>query len=473
MPLAVGKISAWTVLAGLTKFRAMSECKNYHVPQAAFMAMLAAACVLAISILPAQAQTGNLVPNVSSTNAPAEAKAEVLPEVVVTGTSPTNDPKADKAWQKLERAEKAVPDLPIGFCWKLEFQRILPEDVGRFLDKSLIPDDLRKADLARDFCTRFPFYSKVWDARIWEYDNLVEACALMESWNEAETNLRQSGLLAKTQVWSSTNFGPRLLALEKLLLENTNLSRSSQFHIRSNLVERLAAGPEEDWLAAAKALRKDFPQEEYSYECFRRLIAQSSEDKARRLAMDVMDGPAPEKVKAEMRAILGQLDLKGHPVSLRFTALDGRKVDIAKMRGKVVLVAFWEPDEQLELLSEKALYEKFHAQGLEMVGISLGQTSRKARLKRFLKAQKIPWPQYFDGKGWDSDMARQFGIYQSPTLLLLDKQGVLREIDAQTAGFTLVANGFREKVGIVRAGHPPGNLEEKIKSLLAEPALAR
>ncbi len=447
----------------------MSEGKNYHIPHPAFMAMLAAVCVLAISNLPVHAQTGNLVPNGSSTNASVEAKAEVLPEVVVTGTAPTNDPKADKAWQKLERAEKAVPDLPIGFCWKLEFQRVLPDDVSKLLDKSLIPDDIRKADLARDFCERFPFSGKVWDARIWEYDNLVEASAWMESWNEAEANLRQSGLPAKTQVWSSTNFGPRLLSLEKLLLENTNLSRSCQFHIRSNLVERLAAGSEEDWLAAAKALRKHFPQEEYSYECFRRLITQSSEAKARGLAADVIDRPAPEKVKAVMRTILGQLDLKGHPVSLRFTALDGREVDIAKMRGKVVLLAFWESAEQVELLSEKALYEKFHAQGLEMVGISLGQTGRKARLKRLLKAQKIPWPQYFDGQGWDSDMARRFGIYQSPTLLLLDKQGVLREINAQTAGFTLIANGFREKVGIVSAGRPPGNLEEKIKRLLAEP----
>jgi AhpC/TSA family len=470
--LGLEKISAWTVLASLIKSMPMSEGKYSRFPQATLMAMLAAAFVSVISILPAQAQKGNLVPNVSATNAAPGANAEVLQEVVVTGTGPNHDPKADKAWQELERAEKTMPNLPISFCWKLEFQSVLPEDVGKFLDKTWIPDDLKKADMARDFAMRFPYYSKVWDARIWEYDNLVEACILMGSWNEAEANLRQSGLPAKTQVWSFTDLAPRLITLERLLMENTNLPQSSQFHIRSDRLDRLSSGPEEDWLEAAEAMRRDFPQEEHSYEYLRRLIAQGSDDKARELAESVMSGPAPEMIKALMRTILGQLDLKGKPVSLRFTALDGRKVDTAAMRGKVVLIAFWEPDEILELLSEKALYEKFHAQGLETIGISLGQTDRKGRLEKLLKAQKIPWPQYFDGKGWDSEMARRFGIYHSPTLLLLDKHGVLREIDTLTAGFPIVANGVVEKVGVVRAGHPPGSLEEKIKSLLAEPSQA-
>jgi hypothetical protein len=340
--------------------------------------------------------------------------------------------------------------------------------VGKFLDKSWIPEELGNADKARDFSARFPHDSKVWDARIWEYENLVAVCSCMRSWGEAEANLQQSKLLAQPQVWSSTNLGPRLLALEKLLTENTNLSQSSQFRIRSARLDRLAAGPEQDWLEAANALRRDFPQEERACDFLPRLIARSSDDTARALTQGVIDGPTPEKVKTLMRTILGQLDSKGKPMSLRFTALDGRKVDTATMKGKVVLMAFWEPDEILELLSEKARYEKFHAQGLEIVGICLGQADRKARLEKLLKAQKIPWPQFFDGKGWDSEMARQFGIYQSPILILLDKQGVLREIHTQTAGVPILANGVTEKVGVISAGHPPESLEGNIRKLLAK-----
>jgi hypothetical protein len=38
-----------------------------------------------------------------------------------------------------------------------------------------IPEDLKKADKARDFSARFPTYPKVWGARMFEYQNLAEA----------------------------------------------------------------------------------------------------------------------------------------------------------------------------------------------------------------------------------------------------------------------------------------------------------
>jgi hypothetical protein len=436
--------------------------------QQAFAAMLTAAWVVGIGLLSAQAQEGNLGLSAGGTNGSPKNEVQALPTIVVTGVGPSRDPKADKAWQDLERAEKAVPHLPIGFCWKLEFQSVLPEDVGKFLDKTWIAEELGKADKARDFFARFPFYPKVWDAQVWEYENLVQAYGCMSSWNEAVANMQQSGLLARPQVWSCTNFEPRLMALEKLLLEKTNLPPSTEFRFRAGRVERLSAGPEQEWLEAAKALQKDFPEEEHAYDSLRSLIARSNDDQAHKLAQGVLNSPAPEKVKTLMRTTLRQLDLKGKPVSLRFTALDGRKVDTATMRGNVVLMAFWEPDEISELLTQKALYEKFHAQGLETFGIALGQTNQKARLEKLLKAQRIAWPQYFDGNGWDSELARRFGISQSPALLLLDKQGVLREINTQTVGIPIPANGVMENVGVVSASQPPGNLEQQIRRLLAE-----
>jgi hypothetical protein len=265
MSWRVGEISAWTFLLGLVKLLRMSAGKNSHFPHVVCLAMLAAACVLRIGVLSAKAQKLNTVSNASNTNAASESNVEVLPTVTVTASGLAHDPRADKAWQELERAEKDVPNLPIAFCWKLEFQTVHPEDVGKFLDKRWIPDEIEKADKARDFYTRFPRYSKVWDARAWEYENLAKACSFMGSWDEAEANLRQSGLYAEPQLWSGKNLAPRLMTLEKLLLENTNLLSSSRFLFRGCWVDRLATGPEQDWLAAAQELRRDFPQEEQSY----------------------------------------------------------------------------------------------------------------------------------------------------------------------------------------------------------------
>ena len=72
----------------------------------------------------------------------------------------------------------------------------------------------------------------------------------------------------------------------------------------------------------------------------------------------------------------------------------------------------------------KRVYEKYRNQGLEIVGISLDKD--RATLSQFLNDYEIPWPQYFDGKGWDCAIARKFGVQSIPTVLLVDKKGVLR-----------------------------------------------
>lgn len=135
----------------------------------------------------------------------------------------------------------------------------------------------------------------------------------------------------------------------------------------------------------------------------------------------------------------------GKPLNLKFTSVDGKPVDLASMKGKVVLIDFWAtwcgPCIR-ELPSVKATYEKLHPKGFEIVGISLDQN--KNALTSFVQKNKMPWPQHFDGKGWNNQFATQFGIQSIPAMWLVDKKGNLRDVSA-------------------RAG-----LEGKVEKLLAE-----
>lgn len=125
-----------------------------------------------------------------------------------------------------------------------------------------------------------------------------------------------------------------------------------------------------------------------------------------------------------------QLPGVGETIELAFTAIDGSEIDVAKMTGKVVLVDFWAtwcmPCMQ-DLPSVKAMYDELNGKGFEILGISLDED--RADLDGVVEDEEIKWPQAFDGKGWESDLAAKFGIQSIPTTILLGKDGKVAAVN--------------------------------------------
>jgi thiol-disulfide isomerase/thioredoxin len=104
----------------------------------------------------------------------------------------------------------------------------------------------------------------------------------------------------------------------------------------------------------------------------------------------------------------------------------GQPFSIANYKGKVVLLDFWAtwcPPCRAELPNVIKIYEAYHKQGLEIMGISLDQD--KEKLLSFTKDKNMPWPQYFDGLLWENKLAVKYGVSSIPATYLLDGQGTI------------------------------------------------
>jgi len=133
----------------------------------------------------------------------------------------------------------------------------------------------------------------------------------------------------------------------------------------------------------------------------------------------------------------GEPDLT-KPLDLKFTSVDGKTVDLSKMRGKVVLVDFWAtwcPPCVAIAPDIVALYKKYHSQGLEVVGISM-DTDKKAMLD-FVKEEGAPWPQYFENSDQDNVIAVKYGVDSFPTVWLVNKKGYVADANFRDKWATL------------------------------------
>jgi len=117
---------------------------------------------------------------------------------------------------------------------------------------------------------------------------------------------------------------------------------------------------------------------------------------------------------------------------VKFTSVDGKAVDLAALKGKVVLLDFWAtwcPPCRAEVPSVVATYKKYHDQGFEIIGISLDQN--KDALVKYTQANGMVWPQYFDGEGWSNKISSAFGIDAIPAMWLIGKDGKVISINAR------------------------------------------
>jgi thiol-disulfide isomerase/thioredoxin len=109
------------------------------------------------------------------------------------------------------------------------------------------------------------------------------------------------------------------------------------------------------------------------------------------------------------------------------TTLDGRRITMDELTGKVVLIDFWAtwcgPCREA-LPHIRKIAQEFNGQPLVVLSVSLDTDD--AKWKSFVAQNEMTWPQYRDG-AWNGQMARMFAVNEIPTTFSIDADGVLED----------------------------------------------
>ncbi len=330
-----------------------------------------------------------------------------------------------KAWAEVEKVHQALrpPD-----DWRSH--EPAAERVAEF-QKQVRQTAVSFADKAQEFIERFPTNENVGDARITVVHALSHAVAAGDAEAERRIATFVSTVLADRSIPEDGRAGVLLYSGNAAFMKKVGM------RLFTEGLGKLNDEFENESIESMRAALKQFPSNSMIFTMLVAVAQRSTGERQKELATEIIGAPgAPTGAKTLANHLLkGTKPYQvGQPLDIRFTALDGREVDLAKLKGKVVLVEFWSTTCGpciAEMPNVKAAYQKLHDQGLEVVAISLDE--KESALRRFIKEKVLPWPQHFDGKGWENQFAVRYGIFSIPTMWLVDKRGNLRQTNVRGA----------------------------------------
>ena len=147
------------------------------------------------------------------------------------------------------------------------------------------------------------------------------------------------------------------------------------------------------------------------------------------------DNLAPEVKSTKTAKLLAKRIVDFNKVGLGKKAPDfqapnpeGKMVKLSESLGKVTIIDFWASwcgpcrIANPELV---ATYNKFHDQGLNIVGVSLDRPGQSEQWKEAIAKDKLTWTNVSNLKFWEDPIAAQYGVKAIPQMFVVNEYGII------------------------------------------------
>jgi len=198
-------------------------------------------------------------------------------------------------------------------------------------------------------------------------------------------------------------------------------------------------------LEKARAFAKEYPDDRRVAPLLAEVA--SAFDGEPKTARSLLEQARPKAQTQELRSRidddLKRIALLGKPLEMQWTSVQGNRIDLRKLRGKVVLIYFfasWSAPAMYELDWVKHLAARSSA--VQALGICLDNDP--VAVPALLADRGVQWPVYCDGRGWQGELVRSLGINAIPDLWIVDRDGILRTLDAKQDAEALIDGADRE-----------------------------
>ncbi|MCG2612327.1 AhpC/TSA family protein [Flavobacterium sp. SM15] len=113
---------------------------------------------------------------------------------------------------------------------------------------------------------------------------------------------------------------------------------------------------------------------------------------------------------------------------------EGKMVSLKESLGKVTIIDFWASwcgPCRAENPNVVALYNEFHAKGLNIIGVSLDKDA--AKWKEAIAKDNLTWTQVSNLKFWEDPIAKEYSVKSIPATFILDATGKIVAKDLRGA----------------------------------------